>query len=236
MAPTPSAQPSPTPAPSPSPPLSPSPLPTPDAAARAIIERFVSDFIAKRPDFHVVGDVEGAVSAGPQSYKLTATMDGDVSGDDFAGSMVLDAPLRGFAGDVVIADGDYYIKAAGGEGWLRSESFEQTQPINPFTKLRAGDLAYVGTVARAGRALHILRTTTWIGGQMEELDIPNATLERSLFDIYVGEDGIPVEARLDFVIAATVSDAPARLEYHVAYRISEVGEEVTITPPPTIEP
>jgi hypothetical protein len=94
------------------------------------------------------------------------------------------------------------------------------------------DLTYQGEVDRGGTVLHQLRTTRWIGDEIVLATVPDAALESSVFDIYTGADGIPVEAELTFVIVGTTTAGDAaRFEYLVSYTFSDVGEAVTIEAP-----
>jgi len=211
-------------------PLAPTATP---AAAHPVIDLFLSDFAAAQPPFHVLTDVVGHASAGNQVFEIALVLEGDISGQDFDGR-VSGSPL-GQAIDtrLIFVDGVAYNQSDDGS-WFEVDGFQQTQPLNPFNRLNASDLAYSGTAKRDGRTLHQLTTETWIGESVTNnvQNMPDAELEGSTFDIFVDDEGIPVEADLEFAVVGTIRGVPARLDYVVNYVFTNVGVPVTIEAPP----
>lgn len=198
-----------------------------------MIDRFLAGFAAEKPPFHVVSDITATITSGNEESELLITSEGDVSGEDFAGTVETDFGLGRIEIEVVIVDGVSYTRV--GEGpWQANDEFQQTQPLNPFEQLAPEDLEYVGSAMQGGEELHELRTETWIGGEIEAQNIPNSDLEldSSVFQIFVTDAGVPVEARLEFVVVGTSAGQRARLAYVVDYAFSDVGEPVEIEAPP----
>jgi hypothetical protein len=131
---------------------------------------------------------------------------------------------------VRFVDGTAYARIGGGR-WVESPTFRQTQPLNPFTGVQATDFESVETVGRGPKQLHVLRTRTWIGGDLELNGANRLELKSTTFDIYVRGDGMPVRAILDFSIEGVTSSGPVTVDYHVEYRFSRVGKSVTIKVP-----
>jgi hypothetical protein len=199
---------------------------TPSPEEAAVIAAFISNFGQEQPPFHLVSDVRMTGSAGGETKKIAMSISGDIDGQDFSGEISLST-----AGSARIrfVDGVAYVRPPG-QGWKIGEDFNQAQPLNPFSLLDAADLTYVGK-APARHGAHQLRTTEWIGGELKAAGLRNIELLSSVFDIYVDKDGIPVEAVLDFAIAARLPTADAHLDYHVVYRFSDVGDPVEIRAP-----
>ena len=232
----PTASPSPTVAPTPSPTTTAAPTRAPTATPAAdhpVIELFLTDFAARQPPFHVLTDIVGTVSAGAQEVQIGLEVEGDISGQDFTGHVSGSTLGKGVDVGIIFVDGVAYNDAGG--SWAVVDDFQQAQPLNPFSRLNPSDLSYGGSVIRDGQTLHRLQTETWIGEAVENVEgIPDAQLEGSTFDIFVGDDGVPVEARLVFAIVGTYNGIPTRIDYTVDYVFTNVGVPVTIEAP-TIE-
>jgi len=233
---SPTLAPTPTPSPTARPTLPPTPTSAPTAtpaAGHPVVDLFLSDFASLQPPFHVFSDIAGTVSAGEQELEITLTIEGDISGEDFDGRVTGSPIGQPIDVRVIIADGVAYNQSADGS-WAQVGGFQQTQPLNPFAMLNEADLTYGGTVSRGGRTLHQLTTETWIGDAVANVpNMPDAELEGSTFDIYVDDEGIPVEADLEFAIVGTINAVPTRIDYVVFYAFTNVGDPVTIEAPPT---
>jgi hypothetical protein len=224
-----SLAPAPSPTSSPSPPASPAPTATasPSPNGRAIIELFRSGFGAAKPPFHLECDVEASGTVGGDSGEFGLHMGGDVSGEDFSGQVVY--PGNDVA-HVVFVDGVAYVRTADSD-WIADPTFEQTQPLNPFSLLEADDLEYRGVHSIGGAELHQLRTEKWIGGELDVAGWTDLQLESNSFDIYVDEAGVPAEAHLRFRLTGNYLGDAADLTYVVLYYFTQVGEPVTIEAP-----
>jgi hypothetical protein len=229
--PTPSPSPSPTPAP-PSPTVAPTATPTP-VSGDVVLAGFV-DFLKREPDFHLICTVAADIYADDQSDQLFVLLDGDISGQDFAGYMSMQTTGVTVEADMVVIGDVVYVRLARGD-WTPGEEFAQTQPLNPFTSDIADAFTYQGPVTIDGQALHDLNTTTWIGGDIQKIGRQNGLrrpkLESSVFDIFVNDDGLPVTSLLEFAVTGRYRGVPVRFEYTVIYDFSQIGEPVTIEAP-----
>jgi hypothetical protein len=199
---------------------------TPSPAANPVVDAFLAGFAQKQPPFHIDCRVEVNGSAGKQSESASLTMSGDVSGENFAGQMTLQHKRV----LVRIVDGRAYARLPSGGDW-RSEAYRQTQPLNPMAGLSPGDLEWLGKKTVGGRKLDVLRTTKWIGNDINSTGFANAKLESTQLDMYVEKDGTPVQAILDFTISGKSYGEDARYTAHVVYKFSDVGKAVEITAP-----
>lgn len=155
------------PSPTAPPTLPPSPASAPaatPAAGHPVIDLFLSDFAAVQPPFHVFSDIVGTVSAGTQELEIGLTVEGDISGQDFDGRVSGNLIGQTIDTRVILVDGVAYNQSADGS-WAQVGGFQQTQPLNPFSRLNAADLTYGGTVSRDGRTLHRLTTGPGSGKQ-----------------------------------------------------------------------
>ncbi len=229
-----------TPSPRPTPPLvtiPPQNLPSPEAEApasfqaptaeeMALIELFIDGFAKADVPFHMSADGVVHGLAGSGSADAGLSIDGDVVGQDFDGHVAL-AGMGKVRMRVV--DGVGYGHLASGE-WTVVPSYQQTQPLSPFVTVNASDVEYVGETKK-GRPLHVLRVRKWVGGDVETVEMPDAEVVSSLFDIHITDGGIPVKATLDYTVLGRVAARETRLDYHIVYRFSDVGEAVTIEVP-----
>lgn len=225
-APTPTAAP---PSPSPAPTAAPTPV-----SGDVVIARFSSGFLDVQPDFHISCVVDADLYAGKDYQQLQVYLAGDISGEDFSGSMTLQSPGVIVEAEMVVLDDVNYVRPARGE-WTIDESFEQTQPLNPFTSDISDNVQYQGTVIRNGRTLHDLYIDTWIGGDLNDLarrvGLRRARMPSSSLDVYVGDDGLPVSAELGFTITGRYDGQPVEFIYYVTYGFSEIGQSIVIEAP-----
>jgi hypothetical protein len=158
---------------------------------------------------------------------MAISVRGNIAGENFDGVVILPEYPRV---RVRFVDGVAYGKARGVD-WQTSPDFEQQQTLNPFTLLGAHDLQYVGRTRRGGRAVHHLHTDKWIGGDLASTGLEHVDLQSSPFEIYVSNDGIPIEAVLTATLFATAGGQRGQLEYTVTYKFSNVGKRVRIVAP-----
>lgn len=193
-----------------------------------------SQFLAEEPEFHLVCTVDATLHLGSESQPLLIVMDGDISHQNFAGNMSMQTAGLTIEADIVVIDDIAYVRPARGE-WQPGEEFAQTQPLNPFTSQLADAFTYQGLAVVDGQTLHDLHTETWIGGNIKKVGrqagLKRPRLESSVFDIYVGDDGLPVTSLLEFTVTGLYFGVPARFEYSVIYDFSAIGEPVTIEVP-----
>ncbi len=218
-------------------PAAPAAAGSPSPSGEAIVRSFLSRFASKSVPFHVKFD--GTVTVRPTGGRAAETvgMSGglDARGSDAAGTITLELPgAKPTEVGVVIVGGKAYARPPGGD-WQRNPGFRQTQPINPFMKLRgAKDLQYVGVESRGGAELHHLRTTKWIGDDPANAagaGLKGAKVKSSTFDIFTESDGTPVEAELKFVVAGKSGGTAVEAEGDIGYEFSNVGKPVKIKPP-----
>jgi hypothetical protein len=232
----PTAAPTPTPSPPTQAPPSPTAIPTavPTPVSGDVVMAGFAQFLEDQPDFHLVCNVGADVYVGDDSDQLFIYLDGDISGQDFAGTFSMQTTGVSVDADMVVIGDLVYVRPARGE-WSSGEEFVQTQPLNPFTSGFDEDFAYGGPVTIEGRALHDLHTDTWVGGDIatigRESGLRKPKLESSVFDIFVGDDGRPVTSLLEFVVTGRLNGQPVRFEYQVIYDFSQIGEPVVIDAP-----
>ena len=228
-------------APTPSPVATPSATPsvpatqTPvSASPSTVLKRFAARFGKARPDYHIACTAKGDVTSAVRAVHLEIGMEADVSGNDFSGTMSVTAAGFTRKVEVVLVDGEFYARLAGSK-WRDGSEFEQTEPVDPFTEDYTSDFEYRGTVVRDGRTLHDLYLEKWIGGdvgrQLRRKGIRQANISTSDFDVFVGDDGLPVSATLKFTITGRYEGQPVTVSYDVLYAFSNIGKPVTITAP-----
>ncbi len=206
------------------------PAATATPSGRAVVDAFLRKFASQDVPFHVTFNATVEV----EGQRIPFAGDVDAVGSDAAGTVTVPVQGQMTTVEMVLFKGNAYGRVPGGK-WGRLE-VQQTQPINPFSRLRQGDdLRYSGMTERSGRQLHRLRTTKWIGEDPSKLSgsgLQRATIKNSTFDIFAESDGTPVEALLVFTMTGTSGGKAVELRGDVTYRFSNVGETVTITPPP----
>lgn len=204
------------------------PVPAPTGTAADVIDAFFSEFANADEPFHVESQIDFIGVVGTQTESASLSVNGDIDGENFDGEVIL--PRERVV--VRFVDGVFYGKQAGGE-WMTLPDFKQTQPLNPFSLLEPSDVTYLGPVERDGRALHQLGFSKWVGGELEAEGMSRIELLDSEFAVFVSDQGIPVEAVLDFSISGYLTGfaRPAEFDYHVVYEFSNVGKPVRIEAP-----
>jgi hypothetical protein len=198
-----------------------------------VLQRFASAFVDEAPDFQIVCavDVEAMSSNGTDTASIV--LDGGVSGDDFTGSLTLTSPGLTLEADAIFVNGEIYVRPKGGD-WTPGEEYEQTEPLNPFEGA-AANFSYVGPEVRDGRTLHHLSLDQWTGKdvlrKLRKAGFRRPEVQAGAFDVYVGDDGIPVSGGLDFTIAAVYLGEHVVFAYGVAYEFSDVGKPVIVEEP-----
>lgn len=204
---------------------------TPPAVdADVVIGRFM-EFARAWPPFHMRVDarIEGTMAGERLSGRTV--IEADVAGNDIAGTIQITARGAMEIFQVVMKNGRVWARYPSGR-WLQNPEFRQTQPVNPFTSLKRRDVAYRGLEFRSGKWLHVLRIERWIGDDPSTIPgIKKARIVRSQFDIFVGDDGIPVSGDLEFGLTGRLRRQPVELSYVCVYEFSRVGQQVTIEAP-----
>lgn len=214
--------------------VSPSVSPAPSTAdGDQIIDTFLSEFAQEDTNFHT--DFEGTITTEGEGQSVDTDLDGDldIAGSDGAGELTVSAGGQEATVEVVILDGDAYARPEGG-AWQKNEDFRQTQPLNPFLKLSADALSYEGEKERGGQRVHHLQTTQWTGDDpstLESQGLTDGEIEDTTFDIYVTEQGEPVESVLEFTMTGKSQGVPVEIAGEFTYRFSDIGKNVTIEAP-----
>ncbi len=208
---------------------SPSPTASPTRAGEAVIQGLLARYSGEDVPFHVAFD--GTVNIDATAAVVRGEL--DTVRSDAAGTISLGGGGTGTKVEVILVGGDAYARLPGGR-WQKAENIQQTQPINPFQRLEAKDLEYLGTQERAGGQLHHLRTTKWTGDDprtMRSRELTDVRIESVRFDIYTESDGEPVEAKLVFRMRGRSAGTPVTLSGDFDYRFSDFGKPVTIRRP-----
>ena len=166
---------------------------------------------------------------GTESRGGTLSLAGDISGDDFDGELVVMGQDRVL---VRIVDGVAYGRPHGSE-WEQIPDYRQTEPINPIPVLGPEDVTYLGENERNGRHVYELEIDKWPGGELQAPGMTNVKLLDFKIKVYVNNRGIPVEAVMDFAISGIAAGyaTPFEIDYHVDYKVSQFGKDVTIRAP-----
>lgn len=216
-----------------------SPWPTPAAVRsalpsrppvdpRVLIDRFITEFASADPTLHVV--IEMGVSqtlVGKTDAWAGVTLQGISSGADFSGSMRSDE-VSEFNKDVVSVGDETYVRPLGG-AWAQTPNSGTAQPINPMAGLTADDILYRGV--RPGTALTILESTRLTGVRLNAIPLDGATSDLARFEIDVTDDGVPVSARLAFLVSGVYRGDQALISHDVDHEFTRVGEPVLIEAP-----
>lgn len=204
----------------------------PSLAAR-VLDAFVTGFVKAKKPFHEHVDLVVDGSSGPQVVSFGGTLDGDISGAGYRAAVLSrasDGTSTTF--DLIRLDEVTYSRPAGGK-WKVAGALDQTQPVNPFTKLDVTDLRDIGVATVDGRELHRLRTTHWNGEELSRPDLTEPRIAKTEFSVLVDEGGTPVAGVLDFRLIGKLGPGgfPFDFLYRVTYTFSAVGEPVEITKP-----
>jgi len=188
----------------------------------------VNEFASADPPFHVLIEIGIlATLVGATEDWAGVTVEGDVSGIDFSGSMNSDE-VPDFNGDFVFVGDETYVRPTGGE-WARTPDSGPAQPINPMAGLTMDDILY--RRVRPGTGLTTLESTRLTGVRFKAIPLQDATFDLARFEIEVTDDGVPVSARVAFLVSGQRNGDLALISYDVAYEFTDVGELVSIEAP-----
>jgi hypothetical protein len=199
-------------------------------ATQVALDRFRKLTADERLPHHVSYD--GLVRSIGLQFQLKG--DADVVGTDMAGEFTFRWMGQSATADVVIVDGAAYGRLKDVEGgWEKLDGFESTTPANIFPAIRAAEIEPLDRATRGSRRLHQLRTSEWVGADPAAIvgdPSVKATVARSELNLYVEDDGTPVEALLQSTIRFEDRDS-IDLHMEVRYLFSAVGDPVEIAPP-----
>jgi hypothetical protein len=195
------------------------------APGPAALAAFLGLFESQPPPFHVVMETElsGATDG-------TARLEGDVDGADYRAQLLV--RLEGLPerdSQVVVVSGTGYLADAGSNRWRMVPDYETIPPLNPFLGLAEVSWSPIGpTGGRNGN--HGLRSTDWT---MPVGFLHQPQLEDVAFDVWVDDEGRPVEGALTFKLTGLSPQGQAvEHAYTARYEFSRVGEAVSIGVPP----
>ena len=199
-------------------------------ATQVALDRFRKLTADEKLPYHVA--YEGLVRSIGLQFQLKG--DVDVVGENIAGDMTFRWMGQSATADVVIVDGAAYgrIKDVEG-GWEKLDGFESTTPANVFPAIRAAEIEALDRATRGNRRLHQLRTTEWVGADPASIigdPSVKASVARSNLDLYVEDDGTPVEGLLQSTLRFGDRDS-IDVHMEVRYLFSAVGEPVEIVAP-----
>jgi hypothetical protein len=223
----PEAEPSPTATSSPAPSRSSGPA-QPSGDPDVILTTFLEAFAETDTPFHVdasvllLGDARGR-----------GALDLDVSGTDLAGRIEFTADGQRVEYEQIDVGGHTYIRHPGAD-WIVHPHTAPIQPLNPFRRLRQTDMTYTGLTRPPGRPwVYEFTTRKWIGEDPSSVatTVEDAAIEASALNVFVDQDGLPVNAFLTYGVTGTVDGEPVRFGYVVQYEFSDLGKPVTIEAP-----
>ena len=212
----------------------PSASPSPTLAPLSV--RVVTAFFdkVKAPGFSAETEISGTVTSAGVRFELEAL--GSLSGNDGQMTMTLTQGRSSVSFDVIFLGDFGYVRVPDGD-WQKVDrdavntSGAQLDSFNFITE--PSDLRYDGTATYQGETVHDLVNDGAIS-------VPGATAQDppgkvGLLHIYVTEDGTPLF--LSYRVEANAVDtggAKVRAVGDISQTFSNVGEPVTITPPPGV--
>lgn len=200
--------------------------PSGDPYAR--LDAFLDEFAGSDAPFHteatitILGDAPGYGS-----------MDLDVSGDELAGHVELTAGGQRVEYEQVDVDDRTYIRRPGAD-WTVHPHTLSVLPLNPFWRLARAKMNFGFLTRPPGRPwVYEFWTDDWIGEDPASAGstVEDATIESTRFTVYVDEEGVPVNALLQYSVGGTADGNPVDVDYLVQYEFLDVGEPVTIDAP-----
>ncbi|MBA2556923.1 MAG: hypothetical protein H0V12_06200 [Chloroflexi bacterium] len=204
--------------------------PVPGTSQRGldIIGRLSDRVTAEQTPFHVT--VDGRTLTGNEQIVYDIAL--DVSGQDYAGEVVVRQGGVSYSVALVAKDGRTFVRPAG-EPWTYVEGYRPDGPApNPFAD-QAGYVDYRGAKTVEGRRLHHLRfpEATDLGAAFLDAHDGGMYFEESSLDLYVTGDGTPVLYELSYRGTVTDAGVQIRVEGELRYRFSRFGKRVTIVEP-----
>jgi len=200
------------------------------ADARSLIRAFDERIRATRSF-----GVEVGMDLRVANERITLDMEYDVSGADYQGSFSQRSAGVELAFDMVVSEGDTYVKLAGEPWMFMPETGVAEVAPNPFALGGTLAVAYRGTEQRDGRTVHRLNFPELRDLGAALLDEYGAGLQadHSAMNVYVSDDGTPLT--LTFSVDGTVTEMGIRtgLDASIEYRFARYGQPVRIDVPET---
>ncbi len=216
---------------------------TPTPLEAPVINAFVSVVRAAPLTYHFASS--GAMDVA--DLDVTFEAEGDFRDDDVAmrteitvtaaATATAAATTAAFAVDLLAIGGQTYGRLVPDGKWLRALDvppigYGSSNVLRWFRFRRA--IHYVGAESRGGVILHHLQVSEWIGGETLPPPGYRMTIDRTSFDLWVDDDGIPREASLALSVTLTgINDNTVTMgSQTITYRFSDFGRTVQFTPPP----
>ena len=206
---------------------SPTEEPPPADAGGPFADALVAALGAEELVTHIKQSASVTTSAAPD-VPITATLEGDIAGQDLAMVIGLSAQGVDQVQELVIVGDSAYTRLDGGEWITAPRAAVADSLVGLLDNLRvvedAGHLRYVGLEEFEGRQLHHLTAAT---------DIPytpstGGTGQFRALDVWMEEDGTPVVIRGDFT---AVDGAGNEGQGSSEMRFSNFGGPIEIKPP-----
>lgn len=205
------------------------PRPTPGPLDLAF-DRFWTVIGDPRLSYHL--ETVGGGTIGDEAYTFRESL--DVAGDDWKGTEQAHGLGSASAAQLVVLDTVVWLKVPGGS-WhenIEHDPYFRARPLLNLDSQR--DLSPYAAVVRDGRTLYDLRSTTnyqpypgrLIGFVSMEIRVD--TLE---LDVFVTEDGVPVEATVHILAGGLGSDGKPQFDAKATRTFSKVGGTFTIVAP-----
>jgi hypothetical protein len=179
--------------------------------------------------FHVA--MSTTITGGNEPIELQAEMD-MVDGDS-AGTVTFTEAGARIALEMIVKGGATYARVPGAPWQL--VPLKQQGILSPLTELGAlTGYEDLGLEERGGVSLRHLRTTESGRADLDaviELFGDVATIRSSVIDLYLTEDGVPVEMSGTATMSLNQSGKSKQATLTFDYRFSQVGEELAITAP-----
>jgi hypothetical protein len=222
------------PATSPSPSAEPTPSPTIEPPSGAeVIDAFLEMVGYSQFAMHVVMDGTVDVALPDTTEHITISYDGDISGEDGHGDASIDVGPSVVNFEMLLVDGRAYLNDNG--TWTEVPDYQQTAPLNPFAYLASpADLSYRWFEMRSGQRAHHLVSLIWLGGSaasLVEQGWTDPVVDYNLTDIWVLDDGTPLQMDFDGGVSGSYLDRAATAKFTISYVITRVGEPVEIPSP-----
>ena len=220
--------------PSPSPTAKPTPIPTPGPPLGAdVIASFLKIVGDPKLPMHVVLDGSVDVAAGSTAQRLTIGFDVDISGRDAHGKANVDVGPGAVSFEMLLVQDLAYLNNHG--TWTEIPGYRQGTPLNPFANLTGqDDLTYRGYEYRSEGRVHHLVSRVWLGGDvaaMADQGWSDPVIDYNVTDIYVFDDGTPLQMHVDAGVSGTYSGLAATGKFVMSYGFTKVGVPVTIPAP-----
>jgi hypothetical protein len=194
-----------------------------------VIEQFRELADTRELPFHVA--MSTTITGGNEPIELQAEMD-MVDGDS-AGTVTFTEAGARIALEMIVKGGATYARVPGAPWQL--VPLKQQGILSPLTELGAlTGYEDLGLEERGGVSLRHLRTAESGRADLDaviELFGDVATIRSSVIDLYLTEDGVPVEMSGTATMSLNQSGKSKQATLTFNYRFSQVGEDLAITAP-----